>query len=604
MKNTFINFKGDIDMQAPIRYKNKIFFKLGKILCLSITALFILLMPTSCQDEFLLKPVGSDTNVDSVFSKKDKAISAISQSYALCLATGIPVSDWVGANNGMNHGTLDDLCGDMLNMFNWEDGYWLIRSGMSAAGRNEDNYDFHWKAVRQAYLVFENIDKVSDYSDIEKNQIKSEMKALVAYQYLEMFKRYGGVPIVKSTLKPTDNVRIPRASIQETLDFIVELCNSANNLPDVYSDEMKGRLTAGIPLAIKAEAYIYAARPLFNSSTPYLDMGENNKLICFGNYDSQRWQAAADASKAVVEWSLKNNYMIINTGSPLDDYGNATSTPNNAEVLLAYNFQKDFSEANNKTGFYSHYNIHYWDAQQNFVSFSMLSKYYKADGTDQTWAGSDPKPFSEYVSKMQEMEPRLKASVYAFTIQPWNNPGDQTWAVSNFIGDNKLPGCALSTKFWYKAGNRLWMNYPIYRLAEFYLNMAEAYNEVGNNQEALTNLNVIRKRAGLPDVTETDKGKLREIIQREWAVEFFRENHRFHDVKHWKLTDLNNGVIGGDLKYFTYTFATAGNHINASDYNDYKTVNAIKGFWNPNQYLNPFPQAEINKKYLIQNPGY
>jgi len=572
-----------------------------KIFYLAVWGLVVLITISSCQKEFLEKPVGSDTNVDSVFNKKDKAISAIAQSYSLCLSTGLPVVDWWGENTGWNHSTLDDICGDMLNMSSWESGYNIIRSGWSATSEVDDRYDFHWKAIRQAYLVIDNIDKVPDYTETEKSQIKMEMKALIAYQYLEMFKRYGGVPLVKGTLSAADNVRIPRASLQETLDFIVQLCDEAKELPNSYHESMKGRLTAGIPLAIKAEAYIYAARPLFNSASPYLSLGENNKLICFGNSNPARWQAAADASKAVVDWALANGYAIINTGSPLDDYGTATSTPNNVEVLLPYHYQIDGSDGN-KTGFWCHYNLHYWDVNTNYVSFSALQKYYKANGTDQTWADATPRPFSEYVTKMEQMEGRLKASMYAFTIQTWNNPGDNYWAPSNIAGPQSA--CALSSKFWYKAGTRSWIDFPIYRLAEFYLNMAEAYNEAGNTAEALSNLNIIRKRAGLPNVTESNNDDLRLIIQREWAIEFWRENHRFHDVKHWKLANIGTEIIGGVHKYFTFTYNNLNSHVVAADYKDYSLVTAINGFWNPKQFLNPFPQAEVNKKYLVQNPGY
>ena len=555
---------------------------------------------TSCQDEFLQKPIGSDLNVDSVFTKKDKAISAIAQAYTYCLATGIPVSDWSGGNNGTNHGTMDDLCGDMLNMFNWEDAYYIIRQGMSANYGNEDNYNFHWKAIRQANLVIENIDNVTDYETLEKSQIKLEMKVLIAFQYLEMFKRYGGVPIITRSLKTTDNSIIPRASLQETLNYIVQLCDEAKDLPNTYPDNMKGRLTAGIALAIKAEAYIFAARPLFNSSTPYLSLGSNNNLICFGNADPTRWQVAADANKALVDWSLTYGYSIINTGNPLDDYGAATSTPNNAEVLLAFNNQ--FSGG---AGFYTHYNLHYWDVNGNFLSKEMLAKYYKSDGTEQTWPDATARPFSEYVSKMQAMEPRLKASIYAYTIDTWNNPSDTYWTASAINSTITISSaCGLSTKFYYKAGTRKWFNFPIYRLAEFYLNMSEAYNEVGKSDSALLNLNVIRNRAGLPEITETNKDALRTIIQREWAIEFFREGHRFHDVKHWRLPNIGTEIIGGDHRYFNFTFSNTNSHIVAADFKDYKTTVAFTGFWSANQFLNPFPLAEVNKKYLVQNPGY
>jgi hypothetical protein len=141
-------------------------------------------------------------------------------------------------------------------------------------------------------------------------------------------------------------------------------------------------------------------------------------------------------------------------------------------------------------------------------------------------------------------------------------------------------------------------------LAEFYLNLAEAYNELNDPQNALLNLNVIRKRAGLPDITETNQIQLRTIIQREWAIEFYEECHRFYDVKHWKLPDLGNGIIGGSKKSFIFTYVNGDFGYVSADYVSYSVQEVYTGFWAQNQYLSPFPIKEVNIGYLIQNPGY
>ena len=69
---------------------------------------------------------------------------------------------------------------------------------------------------------------------------------------------------------------------------------------------------------------------------------------------------------------------------------------------------------------------------------------------------------------------------------------------------------------------------------------------------ALENLNIVHNRAGLPAITETDQAKLRAIIQREDAIEFFQENHRYFDVKHWKLPNVGNGICGGPMRMLQF----------------------------------------------------
>lgn len=572
---------------------------------IAITSIFIIGL-SACTKDFLQKPQGSDTTIDSIFSTSQKSQAAIAQAYSQSLASGITLAGW-DRTYGMNQSTMSSLSGEVNDLkYNWQDGWLIQRGGMvaddgSGTPRSEDGFVFNFNCLRQNNLVMENIDKVSDMPKSEKEQVKAEMKTLNAYRYEEMFKRYGGVPIVTKTLGAEDSIKIPRASLQRTLDYIVQLCDEAVPvLPDNYPDKWKGRVTKSVALAIKAEALMYAARPLFNSATPYLDFGANNNLICFGNADPSRWQKAADASKAVLDWALANKYHIINTGHPLDDYGTAVATPNNAEILLAYKYQ--FSNIL--------YDPRDPEGGQNSMSFFQISQYYKADGTNQDWAGTGESPYSEYVSKMQEMEPRYKASAMAAGMDAWNNPNDINWSTGvlsfagSWAGIFGTEACGRRVKFWYHAGSRKWFEFPIYRLAESYLNLAEAYNELGQPAQALENLNIIRNRAGLPNITETNQIALRQIIQREWAVEFYEEGHRLFDVKHWKLADIGNGIIGGPKQSFVFTYTNGVWGAVPADYITYSTQVVYIGFWNSSQYLTPLPIAEINKGYLVQNPGY
>ncbi|MDP4240367.1 MAG: RagB/SusD family nutrient uptake outer membrane protein [Bacteroidota bacterium] len=573
---------------------------------IAVTSILIIVL-SACNKDFLQKPQGSDTNVDSIFSTSQKSQAAIALAYSQSLAAGIDISGWDGNRDyGLCSSTLSHISGELNDLkYNWEDGWMIQRSGMKAddgSGKpiSDDGFTFNFKAIRQNNLVLENIDKVKDMSATEKEQVKAEMKTLTAYRYEEMFKRYGGVPIVSKSLTAADSIKIPRASLQKTLDFIVKLCDEAASvLPSSYPDNWKGRVTKGVALAIKAEALLFAARPLFNSATPYLDFGTHNNLICFGNSDPSRWQKAADASKAVLDWALTNNLHVINTGSPLDDYGTAVATPNNAEVLLAYKFQQNVGNYDPRTE----------GGGANGMSFNQISQYVKADGTNQDWA-TVPTPYSEYVAKMQQMEPRFKASAAAAGIDAWNNPNDVNWNstrlsnASDWEGRGGTEACGRRVKFWYHAGTRNWFEFPIYRLAEFYLNLAEAYNELAQPATALSYLKVIRSRAGLPEITETNQIALRQIIQREWAVEFYEEGHRYFDVKHWKLPEIGNGIIGGDKKSFVFTYVNGSCGWVAADYKTYTTKVVYTGFWNSTQYLTPFPIKEINKGYIVQNPGY
>lgn len=557
----------------------------------------------ACEKDFLQMPLSNTTTVDSVFSTSIKAQGAIANAYRISLLQGLPA--W----NNWNALIQANLSGELTYGQAWTPSNDILKNGLTATGTIEDMAGFtdNFPTIRQAYLVKENIDKVKDMSAADKAIVKGEMQALVAYRYEQMFIMYGGVPIISKSFLPTDELAVPRNSLQQVLDSIVSWCDQAIIvLPSAWPENFKGRMTKAAALAIKSKALLYAARPLFNSAKPYLDFGSGNNLICFGTYNANRWKLAADAADAVItEAETNGGHSIINTGNPLDDYGTATSTPGNKEVLLAFKFVNTYGGGGDgwsELPMNAFYNPRYhWQATANVLITNFLENYYTQTGTDQDWADlGEVRPFTDYTTRMNQMEARFKACFMPYEMDAWNNPGDANWSNTN-VPNGSGYGIARSIKFYYKAGSRRWFEFPVFRLAAAYLSAAEAYNETGETQKALEKLNKIRLRAGLPLTTVTDQAQLRSIIQREWAVEFFNENYRLHDVKHWKLPNINNGILGGPVRGFAYNNNTGVKSTGNTNYTDRVQYPA---FFSDRMYLNPFPQSEINKGILIQNPGY
>lgn len=571
--------------------------------------LAIVFIAASCEDYFLQKPLSNDLTAAEVFSSKEKAMSAISQAYSDAIRINITCGDDNSRTYGMVSGTLAHISGELNGFrYNWSDPVAISSSGMSATGNYRiDNFNFNYTAIRRCYTVIENIGSVPDMTEEEKKNVIGEMYALIAYRYCRMMIQYGGVPIVKGIV-PFDQKESKRSTVQEVLDHVIDLCDNQAypRMVDRHPDDMKGRLTKGAALCIKAQAYLYCARPLFNTNKPYISLGgENDKLLCMGEpYNDQLWKDARDACKAVIKWAESNGHKIIDTDDPFNDYGRAVAAPDSEEIIVSWQ------------AFYAkHYDPRQQGGGANNMSYTQLKHYYKQDGTEQEWPENLPAEqwaaVSDYTTRIEQMEARYWASAVPGGYDARNNEGYNAWKANsmcnygNWEGRANVEQCGRRCKFWYHAGDRTWFNYPIYRLAYFYLALAEAENELGNYKDALEALNVTRNRAGLPDVTETDKDKLRTAIQREWAVEFYEENHRLFDVKHWKHKDLGNGIIGGEKKAFRFQYNAASSGSYAlSNYKGYKVDVFYKGFWADNQYLNPFPAGEVNKGYLVQNPGY
>ena len=153
-------------------------------------------------------------------------------------------------------------------------------------------------------------------------------------------------------------------------------------------------------------------------------------------------------------------------------------------------------------------------------------------------------------------------------------------------------------------------SWPNIRLAELYLNFAEAMNEAyGPSQEVFDAINKVRERAGILTVEEawsntfiaktpnkhTTKEGLREIIQQERLIELSFEGHRYDDLRRWKLAEeyLNSPVYGWSV-----------DETSESGYYQIKEVGP-RSFSSPRDYLHPIKTSELTTNpNLIQNPGW
>ena len=249
---------------------------------------------------FLEKPDTTGTvDLDAVFSTTKNAQATLMSCYRNVLQHGLP------GGMGIGHCTYGAISGEVGRGYNWHGSYNIVQAGLSVNGTDgsdagADNYGDNWRFIRQCFIVKENIDKVGDMDDATKETIRAEATALIAYRYMGMFYRYGGVPIVTKSFEANDDLTAGRATLKEMLEYICGLCDEAyERLPEKWDAANTGRMTKGAVLAIKARTLQYAARPLFNSATPYLDNGENNALICFGDYDKERWNDAIEANEEI-----------------------------------------------------------------------------------------------------------------------------------------------------------------------------------------------------------------------------------------------------------------------------------------------------------------
>lgn len=123
------------------------------------------------------------------------------------------------------------------------------------------------------------------------------------------------------------------------------------------------------------------------------------------------------------------------------------------------------------------------------------------------------------------------------------------------------------------------VNFTVFRYADVLLMYSEVLNESGKFSNALTYLNLVRKRAKLADISSTSQSEIRLILEKERRIEFLSEGHRWFD-----LVRTGRALVV---------------------LNDYFAQQKLKFTINSTELLMPIPQREIDiNPSLLQNPGY
>lgn len=609
-----------------------------------IVAIIAVLVSTTGCNLFLEMPeVTGSVYREDVFSNRKDTEGMLWRAYHRGLREGLP-EGWA-----INHGTLASLSGEITRGYSWHAGYNLVVNGpttvLDASGQFQGapaNFNENWEVIRACWIIISNIDSCPEISPEMKEYMKGEAYALIAYRYVGMFQRWGGVPIVRQANEMTDDINFPRASAQKTLDFALEMLQEAENrLPDTWTDiepgcgdKWEGRITKGAVLAMKARLLTFAARPLFNADQSYAkEFGmaySADSLIWLGGKDINRYQTAIDAHLAVINWAKANGKHLIFTAGEgnrnsfeqaIDDYGRGVSQLNGPETLLAFKVESDQQVYNNMTEGYNW--SAYVDAGERSlrgVLTNFVRLYRDTEGNDIDWpvvGEAAPRPIADFAANIDKIEPRFRVDICVPGKFGRSNDGDAKWNegiwyMGSLTSDAGIAASmsrategrsiGVPTKFYYKAGARRWLEFPLFRLAENYMSLAECYNEIGDATNAQKYLNIIRNRAGLPSVTETDQAKLRELIVRERALEFFEENQRYYDVKHWKHPDIGTKILGGPMTEISFLTTDGANTMAALI--SYWDAYSYTGYWHPKWFLEPFRQDEVNKGIIAQNPGY
>ena len=472
-----------------------------------------------------------------------------------------------------------------------------VNGGWSAANPYSNTWTKCYTAIADACMYLEKLDQADitewQYNPNYVNWVQQmelfpyELRFLRAYFYFELFRTYGDVPLVTTTLTNAQANSITRTPADEIVKFIVDEIDAiAPYLPVSYVSEVNGevgRATRVAAFALKARTLLYAASPLFNPTN-----------------DKAKWEKAAEACKVVIDhaadWGLK-----------LSAYGSLWGHEAfyNPEIIFGIGRGEDngFEMANYPIGVEN-------GSSGNCPSQSLVDQYEYVDN-GQTFGQRYPGNIDlTAVDPYEGLDPR-----FALTIvkngDEWPSNGSQKKAIEIFQGGfNALPKYgATPTGYYLKkyvdgscvttADNQTKRRHTwiLFRLSELYLDYAEAvFNATGSANDATYGLtandaiNKLRNRSDIkmPKFTEDGDAWVARY-ERERMVELAFENHRFWDVRRWKK---------GAQYFKTVQVANISAKLQL-------TRSTVTRQWDEKYNFYPIPQSELKKNpNLTQNQGW
>lgn len=626
-----------------------------KILAI-LTSIIVL---SSCSDYLNVIPEGKPT-MDDIYKTQVQA-----QNFVYYLYSKIPDRVHLQYFPDMAAG------GDMISGYYGSVRYFSYKSLLYGLESSSSTYFGMWSTVSSfpsgasSYNVFEtirycynflnNVDRVPDITDENLRNWKGEATFLIAYYHQLMLEYYGPVVLVQKEI-PLDasleEIYLKRSPYDECVAFISgKYDEAASLLPAKWGNDDLGRATSATALGQKARLLLYAASPLVNGNTEFYSDFKNKdgEHLIPQTYDREKWKKAMDAAKAAIDFCEQNGYKLyenIKDGKSdfergVESYhacfvgdGNG-SFWNKEEILFGEGNQGSLGYTNKniapRIGFTSYsskgfrgYFFPTWDCVEMYYSknglpmdvdpetrtldlYSVASgdstallnrnrepRFYASIGFDR---GSYEINGGTIVLKCRRGEMQQNDGNSKNEYQTDNGYYCQKW-ISKLDTYNPTTDKATFNRY----------EYPYLRVAELYLNYAEADFEYNGSlsPQSLTYLNKVRHRAGLPDfqVSWAKVGgiptgnQLREVLHQERTIEFLMEGRRFHDIRRWKTAHIE---MMRPQKSWNLAGKTQKDFYNITTMKEGGT----RVFDSPKAYWFAIPLDQMNTNYnLVQNPGY
>lgn len=578
----------------------------------AIGAWMLLLTAVSCTDSYEGTPVNMFTE-DYLFSRTDSngvvARQFLNRIY------------WYMRNghNGVNGDYLDAASDDALSVNSGDPDVYKLAVGRYSASSTIPS-DMIWTdpygLIRRVNILLNGIDVVpfnTTYIDALGNarplnvSMKAEARFLRAYFYFELMKRYGGIPIIGDKVYDlNENIELPRSTFEQTVKYIVSELDAIKDdlrslpLPDAAANAHV--VTTQAAQALKIRVLLYAASPLFNEKP----VESGNELVGYATYDRERWKTAADAARSFMNAYGTDSGPLGLDPNFKDVFTNWYDNTIHKEMIFFRENDSNTSieTANGPLGLSgAKQGNGRTNPTQNLVDAFLMKDGYFINEEGSAYEYDPQHPYDN-------RDPRLEYTIIHNGTN-WLNNTMQTWqgGANNPLGSSYSLTSYYMRKFMgnFESGSEYQAtlhNWVMFRYAEILLNFAEAENEYlsSPSQDVYDAIIALRKRAGIEagndnlyglrdDMSQAD---MRKVIQNERRIELAFEEHRYWDIRRWRLAEM---IYAQPVKGMFITTSLTGT--------TYIPQDVLTVDWDNKRYLYPIPYSEVIKnKNMVQNPNW
>lgn len=385
---------------------------------------------------------------------------------------------------------------DVPNYPNWMELYnFTYTSGNSQISSYWEN---NYLGISFSNQVIEKVGEIND-ENIDpaiRSQIVNEARFLRAYYHIKLLLNWEKIIVRDHFITTQEDLKAPLSERADAWDFVLEDLEAAQGLPASHDSDHLGRATCGA-------AYAYSG------------------LVALTRAYEEPSQKESWLNRAISYFENVKGYSLEKNFASMFDASNKNCRESVFELQTS---MSSANSANYRT------QLHRWIGSEELWGWDeilpsdVLFREYQKEGMTATTGGYDSRMYATLFFDCDYYNDG-SGRVYGYEYNDWFEnprpvfrkfmPADMDGLEANY--------CAI--------------NIPLMRYANVMLMKAEALNELGRTQEAISLINEVRDVHGdMPAMKGSSQSEVKAQIEHERMLEFPLENWRWYDLRRWGKT--------------------------------------------------------------------